>query len=52
MKLKNLIDDEDGYPKYIVLSCYDIDNQLWQCEYNKIIHGERVTYILKDLYLI
>lgn len=48
----NLIDDEDGYPKYIVLSCYDIDNQLWQCEYNKIIHGERVTYILKDLYLI
>lgn len=48
----DLIDDEDSYPKYIVLSCYDADNRLWQCEYNKINYDERVTYILKDLYLI
>lgn len=39
----NLIDDEDGYPKYIVLSCYDAENQLWQCEYNKITHGEKAS---------
>lgn len=48
----DLIDYEDGYPNCIVLSCYDADNQLWQCEYNKITHSEKTTYFLKNSYLI
>lgn len=36
--------DEDGYPKEIILSCYDTENNLWQCEYKKFFRGDKPIY--------
>ena len=48
---KDLI-DKDGYPKYILISCCDSDNRMWQGEYIKLSNGQKNMYVLKDMYLV
>ena len=44
--------DFDGYPKYILLSCNDEENRMWQGEYIKLSSGNNVVYQLKEMYLV
>ena len=47
---KNLI-DEDGFPKYICISCCDTDERMWLCEYIKIKNNEQMLYMPKEFHL-
>ncbi|MDE6111205.1 MAG: hypothetical protein K2F65_04730 [Eubacterium sp.] len=44
--MDNDIIDNDGYPKYILINCEDIDNRMWTYEFKKIRNGQDVFYIL------
>ena len=49
---KDLIDESDKLPKYVLISCCDADNQMWQAEYLKLSNGNEKMFVLKDIYLV
>lgn len=53
---QNIILDEDiienGYPKYILIDCDDVDGRMWQCEFNKIVNGSQFAYMNSNVYLV
>ena len=44
--------DNDGYPKYILISCYDEEDRMWQGEYIKLSNSDRIVYQLKEMDLV
>lgn len=53
---QNITIDEDiienGYPKYILIDCDDVDGRMWQCEFNKIVNGSQIDYMNSNVYLV
>lgn len=53
---QNITIDEDiienGYPKYILIDCDDVDGRMWQCEFNKIVNGSQIAYMNSNVYLV
>lgn len=43
---------ENGYPKYILIDCDDVDGRMWQCEFNKIVNGSQIAYMNSNIYLV
>lgn len=43
---------ENGYPKYILIDCDDVDGRMWQCEFNKIVNGSQIAYMNSNVYLV
>lgn len=43
---------ENGYPKYILIDCDDVDGKMWQCEFNKIVNGSQIAYMNSNVYLV
>ena len=43
---------ENGYPKYILIDCDDVDGRMWQCEFNKIVNGSKIAYMNSNVYLV
>lgn len=43
---------ENGYPKYILIDCDDVDGRMWQCEFNKIVNGCQIAYMNSNVYLV
>lgn len=43
---------ENGYPKYILIDCDDVDGRMWHCEFNKIENGSQIAYMNSNVYLV
>lgn len=43
---------ENGYPKYILIDCDDVDGRMWQCEFNKIVNGSQIAYMNSNVCLV
>ncbi len=48
---EDLIDQGDGLPKYITVSCCDRENRLWVLEYRKQTDGNGSIYMLAESFL-
>ena len=40
----DIIDEKDGYPKYIQILCDDTDRYTWNCEFHKVNDCGRIYY--------
>lgn len=44
--------DNDGYPEYVQIMCTDMDNHIWNSDFERIVEYDRIYYGLEDRYRI
>lgn len=48
---ESIIEEKDGYPKYVLISCDDVEGNSWNCYFYKIHDGNKVFYYPTDFEL-
>lgn len=48
----DIIDEKDGYPKYIQIMCDDVDKKTWDCCYHKVNNCGKIYYYPEEFLII